>query len=282
MNGFEQLALGWQCLWHTRREILRVELWGPWLSLLLAQAVVIALLAFAAHPLVSWFMVPLLRATTVEDIVRYPELLRRLPALAAEAAVVLGLLLGSLAVGVATRQFANRFRGAPVSAPMAWSEALPRWPALLISSLPVALVGLMVQRLPDALLAVRMSSLTRNLLPEVFGAFGMVLTASLLYTTSLVMIERRSVLVALREVPATWKRGFLPALVVVVLVTLVRLPLDRLTLASRVIVDRGIPELAIALALAQATVAAFAGFLMTGAATLVYLTAVADREEDRW
>ena len=141
MNGFEQLALGWQCLWHTRREILRLELWGPWLALLSAQAVVIALLAFAAHPLVSWFMVPLLRATTAEDIVRYPELLRRLPALAAEAAVVLGLLLGSLTVGVATRQFADCFRGAPVRAALAWSEALRRWPALLVSALPVALVG---------------------------------------------------------------------------------------------------------------------------------------------
>ena len=110
----------------------------------------------------------------------------------------------------------------------------------------------------------------------------MLLTALLFYTTALVMLERRSVLLALREVPATWKPGFLPAFVVVVLVTLVRLPLDRLTLASRVIVDRGIPELAIALALAQATVAVFAGFLTTGAATLVYLTVVADREEDRW
>jgi len=282
MNGFEQLALGWQCLWHTRREILRIELWGPWLALLLAQALVIALLAFAAHPLVSWFMVPLLRATTMEDIVRYPELFRRLPGLAAEAAVVLGLLLGSLTVGVATRQFADRFRGAPAQAPLAWSEALRRWPALLISALPVALVGLLVQRLPESLSGVRMSSLTRNLLPEIFGAFGILLTALLLYTTALVMIERRGVLVALREVPTTWKRGFLAAFVVVVLVTLVRLPLDRLTLASRVIVDRGIPELAIALALAQATVSAFAGFLMTGAATLVYLTVVADREEDRW
>ncbi len=282
MNGFEQLALGWQCLWHTRRELVRVELWGPWLVLLLAQAIVIALLAFAAHPLVSSFMAPLLRLATTEDIVRYPELLRRLPALAAQGAVVLGLLLGSLTAGVATRQFVDRFRGSPVRAPLAWSEALRRWPALLIAALPVALIGGLVQRLPEALSTVRMSSLTRSLLPEAFGAFGMLLTALLLYTTALVMIERRNAFAALREVPATWKRGFLPAFVVVVLVTLVRLPLDRLTLASRVIVDRGIPELAIALALAQATVAAFAGFLMTGAATLLYLTVVADREEDRW
>lgn len=282
MNAFEQLALGWQCLWHTRRELLRLELWGPWGVLLLAQAAGIGLLAFAAHPLVSWFMVPVLRATTAEDIVRYPELLRRLPGLAAQFGVVCGLLLGSLTAGAATRQFADHFRGARVRPDVAWSEALPRWPALLLAALPVALVGLLVQRLPDLLLGVRMSSLSRSLLPEVFNLLGLLLTSLLLYTTALVMIERRSGLAALRQVPATWKRGLIPAFVVVLVVSLVRLPLDRLTLASRVIVDRGIPELAVVLALAQATVAAFAGFLMTGAATLLYLTVVADREEDRW
>jgi len=282
MNVFEQVALGWQCLWHTRRELLRPELWVPWLVALLAQSLVICLLLFAAHPALSWFMAPLLRAVTHEDVLRYPELLRRLPGLAAQAAVVSGLLLGSLVAGAATRQFADHFRGSRVSASAAWGAAFPSWPSLLVSSAPVALVGLTLHLLPSLLAGVRMSSLSRGVLPELLGAVGLVVTALLLYTTALVMLERRSGFTALREVPRTWARGFLPALVVVLLVALVRMPLDRLALATRVIVDRGIPELAVVLALSQAVVAAFAGFLLTGASTLLYLSVVSAREEDRW
>ena len=85
---------------------------------------------------------------------------------------------------------------------------------------------------------------------------------------------------ALREVPGTWARGFVPALIVVALVSLLRMPFDRLALASALIVDRGIPELAVVLALVQAGMGALVGFLLTGSATLLYLSAVASREED--
>ncbi len=282
MNLFEQVALGWQCLWQIRREALRAQLWGPWCVLLLAQVLVVVALAGAAHPLVSFGMAPLLRWATHEDVVRYPELFRRLPALASHGAAALGWVLGSLVAGVATRQFAERFRGSRVPAAKAWGEVLPRWPALLLAALPVALVGWGVQVLPAAMAGVRMSSITRNLLPVLLAGVGLVVTAMLLYTTALVVIERRNAFAALREVPRTWAIGFLPGLVVVVLASLMRLPLDRLALATGMIVDKGVPELAAVLALGQAVLGAFTGFLQTGAGTLVYLSAVATRDEESW
>ncbi|MEO5989218.1 MAG: hypothetical protein ABIU54_08090 [Candidatus Eisenbacteria bacterium] len=282
MNVFEQVALGWQCLWHARHELPRAELWGPWVAMLVVQSVVIGALAFAAHPALSWWMVPLLRAVTHEDVVRFPELLRRLPGLAAQVAVVLGWVLGSLTAGAATRQFADRFAGAGVRSGVAWREALSRWPSLLLVALPVALVGWIVRALPGAIAGVRMSSISRRLLPELLSGAELVLVASLLYTTALVMIERCGAFAALREVPRTWARGFVPALVVVLLVSLLRMPINRLALSSALIVDRGVPELAVALALVQAAVGVLAGFLLTGSATLLYLSALTTREEDSW
>lgn len=281
MNLFEQVALGWQCLWHTRREWVRFELWGPWLLLLALQSGVILALLFAAHPLLSWCMAPLLRGIADADIVRYPELLRRLPALAAQAAVFSGWIVGSLTAGVATRLFADRFRGARSRPALAWSEALPRWPSLWLASLPGALLGFGLAFLPTLLAGMRMSSLSRRLLPEVLNGLSGIVTALLFYVIAMVMIERRSAPSALAQVPRTLARGFVPALVVVLLVSLVRLPLDRLALASGLIVDRGVPELAAVLAFAQAVVSAATGFLLTGSATLIHLSVVAEREEDR-
>lgn len=280
MNLFEQVALGWQCLWQTRRELIRPNLWGPWLVGFLIQTGVILILLFAAHPTLSWFMAPLLRAVTQDDVLRFPELLRRLPGLAGSVAVVLGLALGSLLSGAATRLFADCFRGVVLRPGLAWTDALNRWGALLIAALPAALLGWVMQALPGALTGVRMSSISRRLLPEVLGGIGLVMTALFLYTTVLVMLEGRGAFAALREVPRTWARGFVPALVVVLLVSLLRMPLDRLALASASIVDRGIPELTVVLALLQAGVGALAGFLLTGSATLLYLSAVSSRGED--
>lgn len=281
MNVLEQVALGWQCVWHTRREMLRAQLWGPWLVLLAAQGLVIGALAFAAHPWLSWFMAPLLTAVAHEDILRYPELLRRLPGLAAHAAALLGVVLAPLIAGVATRLFADRFRGARVRPDAAWGEALGRWFSLVLAAAPAALVALSVALLPTLLAGVRMSSLSRRLLPDALGVLGALLMALLLYTSALVMLERRGGLRALAELPRTWARGFVPALVVVAIVSLLRLPLERLAGASTLIVNRGIPELAIVLALTQALAAAVLGFVLTGAVTLAYLSVVATRDEDQ-
>jgi len=276
MSALEQLALAVQALWLTLREFRSGRQWAPWLALgALQLAALMALVGFA-HPLLSWVLVPMVRAGAGEAALHYPDFFRSLPALYARADQVLGPLAGAVVTGWSTLLFAARWRREPAGAGQAWTRTAPRALTLVLAQLPFQLLVLAFSGLLDRAL-VGQGGLARRL-GYVVGIGGVAgLQAIFLYVPALVVIEGRGLWGAFAGLPRTWMRGFWAALLLGLVALLPLLPLGALGQRSDLLVDRGIPELVGWLTAAQLALGLAMSFLLAGASTLVYLGAVADQ-----
>lgn len=280
MNGLEQIAFGWQCLLGALAAGRRREVWAPWLVLFALQASALVLVAFAAHPAVSWFAAPLLVRAEGEDVLRYPELFRRLPAVVRDVGLLAGLVVTPLVAGAGTRLFERAFRGAAPAPAAAFREAAGRAAALLLAGLPVALLALAVRATLDQLGLVRLSGLSRAAAPYAASVAMLFARAALAYTPALVVCGRRSGPAALAAVFSTWSRGFVPVLVVLLALAPFGAAAVAGSAAAVRVVDRGLPEWVTLAMLARVAVETLVAMLACGAATLAYLGAV-ERPESR-
>lgn len=279
MNALEQVAFGWQCLLGSLRACRSRELWGPWAALFALQAAGILLCAGAAHPALSWFAAPLLRALEGDGALRYPELFRRLPSLARDAGLASGALALPVLAGVATRLFERRFRGAPGRPAAAWREGFARAGALLLVALPVSAVAIGLQAALQSLHLVRLSGLAREISPPLGDAALLFVRVAFAYGPALVVLGARPGLAALLEVPSTWGRGFVPAAVAVLPLVPAGLLAATLVPAALALVDLGAPEAVLAAVLARAAAGALLGMVACGAVTLAWLGAVDEPAE---
>ncbi len=103
---------------------------------------------------------------------------------------------------------------------------------------------------------------------------GTLVQALFAYVPALVMLGRLGPVLAWRRVPAMWGRGLLPALVIFVVALLVLLPMQMLARQSGAVVARGLPELTMALTALLFVSSMAASWLVSGAATLVWMSAL--------
>jgi hypothetical protein len=280
VNLFEQIAVGWQSLIRVIAAMRHAALWTPFAALALCELLVLLALVGFAHPLLSWFMAPLLRQAAGESALRYPDLFRSLPGLYAEADVFIGALVGAIVVGAATLMFADYFRGLKPSVSAGLSGAWRRSFALILASLPFNLVVFGLSHWSESWMATRGSGrLVQAIVYFLILGVSIVLQSLFFYVTSLIVLERKSVLGALAGLPDTWRRGFWSATFVGILLLTPLLPLHYLSDRADVIVDRGIPELTAWLVVAQGIVGLALWFMLAGSATLVYLSLVRREEE---
>lgn len=278
MNALEQVAFGWQCLLGSLRACRSPDVWGPWAALFALQAAGVLLCAWGAHPALSWFAAPLVRALEGDGALRYPELFRRLPALARDAGLASGALALPVLAGVSARLFERRFRGLPGRPGAAWREGLARSWALLVVALPVSLVAIGLQAALQSLHLVRLSGVLREAAPALGDAGLLFVRVTFAYGAALVMLGARSGPRALLEIPSTWGRGFVPAAVAVLLLVPAGLLASALVPGALAFVDRGAPEAVLAAVLARAAAGAVLGMVASGAVTLAWLGAVAGAE----
>ncbi len=278
MRALEQVMLAGQALRHTAPQLARPRLWAWVLPLAAAELGVVALLWNAAHPAVSWFMAPLLERAGGEAALHYPWVFERMPELFRRADAVLVAVLGPIGIGAATPAFAARFRGRPVHALASLAEGFRRAPDLVLALLPFNLLLLALPALVGALLGGR-GGLVGRAAPLGLAALSLVVQAAFFYVAARVMLEGRPAWAALRTLASSWREGFLPALLVSAAVLVLLLPLQAPGVTAALLVERGRPELAGALTILRAASGWLNGFLLTGAATLLYLSAVAPREE---
>lgn len=281
MNLLEQLALAWQALAQTVRLLGRPTLWAPALVLGACELAVIGCLWWFAHPALSWAAAPLLRAVAGEQALHYPNLFRLLPDLYARADLVLGSLLAPVLIGAATLLFAARFQGRTVALGDSLGRAGRRAGSLILVNLPLNLLLLALSYGLPWWLALRGSAgLARSLMPIAILGGAVVLQALFLYVNALVMLEGRGPLGTLAALPRSWSRGFWAAFALGGVMMLPLLPLQWVAERANVLVDRGAPELVGWLAVVQVLVALLTWFVLTGAATLVFLGAVTGLPEE--
>lgn len=279
MNALEQVAFGWQCLLGALRACRASAIWTPWAGLFALQAAGVLTSWWGAHPALSWFIGPLLRAVEGDGALRYPELFRRLPDLARDAGLVTGALVLPVLAGVSTRLFERRYRGEALAPRTAWAEGLSRAGALLIAALPVTLVAIGLQAMLQALPHVRLSGVARALAHPAADAALLFVRIACAYAAALVVLDGRSGLRALAGIPATWAAGFVPAAVAVLALVPAGLLASAAVTASLAFVDRGVPEAVAVAVLARAAAGALLAMLATGAVTLAWMGVVGAPEE---
>ncbi len=279
MNLFEQIAVAWQSLIRVFAAMRRGRLWAPFALLAASEALVVLALVWFAHPLLSWFMVPLLRQVSGETTLRYPNLFRVLPGLYAQADVFIGAVVGAIVVGAATVMFADFFHGTKPSASAGFGEAWRRSLALILANLPFNLLVFGLGHWSQDFLTSRSSGqLVQGIVYFLILGISVVLQSLFFYVSALVVLERRSVLSALAGLPETWARGFWAATFIGGLLITPLLPIHYISDRAGVIVDRGVPELTGWVVAVQGLIGLALWFLLTGSATLVYLSLV--RRED--
>jgi len=276
MKVLEWLTLSFQSLRHTLPQLVRLGLWLWVVPLAAAELAVVGLLWNATHPAVSWLVAPWLARLTGDDTLHYPRTFELLPALFRHADVPLGVIFGAIGIGAATPAFAARFEGRPVAARAALGEAFRRAPALIAVLLPLHLVPyLLTGVLGDAL--GRRGGLVARVAPLLVIGGALVVQAAWFYAASLVMLERRPVLAALRALPSTWGVGFGPALLVSTATLVILVPLQVPGVTPTLLVERGTPELVGVLTLIHVAAGWINAFVLTGTATLLYLSVVRPR-----
>lgn len=274
MNAIEQLALGVVALGRVLAECARPAIWRAWLPVLAAQAAFVLLVAFGAHPLVSWFMAPLLHAITGGDPLHYPELFQRLASLCARADLVVIALLLPLGAGDATRRFAAAFGHAPAPGGVR-HDAL----ALVVVGLPAVIVGLVLQVGLDRLGSVRISGVSRLVLAQLGALVAMGVQAATLYVFAEVSLGRRGIRGTFARLLPSFRNGFLPALVALALLGLPMVAfaaIEPLAASGR---WHDLPEMAAVVALARAVLQTVLWMLAYGVATLVWLGGIVPEGE---
>ena len=281
MSPLEQVALAWQAMLRTFAELGRPSTWAPWLVMGAVQVVLILLLWNFAHPALSAWMMPVVRALGGEEALHYPGLFRALPGMYATVDLVIGALVGSVMVGAGTLIFADRFLGRPASPGASLWEAGRRGLTLIVAQLPFHLLALAFGLGLGGWLESKNRSTMVAVIGTILTVAGSVVAQSLFfYVAALVMLEHRSAWGALRQAPRTWSRGFWAATFLGVLLLLALVPFQILQGQAALIADRGRPELIAALALAQAVFTLLLWYLLSGSATLIYLAAMTRHGED--
>jgi hypothetical protein len=280
MTFVEALLLGAFCalraLREARRPAVAVSALGP------AVALVFAVIAFAwaSHPAFSWAMVPLVRWLAGDGALRYPELYHRLPELAASARTAVAVLIAPLAAGAATRVYDDAFRGRRPRPLAATGEALRRGVALMAAALPVIAVTLALEAGQQALADFRLSGVTRVLVPYAVSLVTLFVRAGGFYAAALVMLGGRGPLDAIASLPGTWSRGYVPALVATLLLSLALVPFTMLEPWGAAGGGRDLPEAAGLVAVVRAVVEAGIGLAASGAAVLAWRSADVDDTEE--
>lgn len=278
MSLSEQITLAWLALGRTLGAWLRPALWAPWLLLAAVQAGVVVCLWWFAHPWVSWFMAPLLVRIGGEGLLQFPNALVLLPRLFGRVDLVVGALFGSLAIGFATRLFADRFAGRPVEVGAAIGVVLRRAPAIVLALLPMNLL-LVLFGLALEWMAQRPAGLVVQVAMLAAGwTVPILIQAFFLFAIPLVIVGGHGAVGAMRALPDVWRRGFWAALLLGAVGLAILIPFQLLASGSQTIVARGNPDLVAWITLVQVGAGVVVGFLLSGGSTLYYMSALTERD----
>lgn len=281
MNALEQGVFTASCLRHAVPAAFRPRLWTPWWPLALAQAAWLAAIVLFAHPSIAGLMVPLLTAMAGPEVVHYPNVFRILPGLQARGTFVAFAVVGPVVAGAAALVFDAWFSGRPFAAGRALGAALRRAPALIVAQAPLQLVLVAVTFGVSAWLEGRGSSglVVRALTLASLGA-SVVAQAVFLYVPVDVMLGRRGPVEAWLELPRMVGRAGVVALLLVGLAAVAGLPVQVAGGMADRVVERGRPELMVALVVAQAGFGLVMAFVLAAGAVLAYRSLLEPHEEE--
>jgi len=281
VNALAQGIFTFSCLRHAVPAALRARLWIAWWPLALAQAAWLAALVLFAHPLVSGVMVPLLTSLAGPEVLHYPNVFRILPALQARGSFVAFALLGPVVSGAAVLALDAWFAGRPVAAGRALGAALRRAPALIVAQAPLQLVLLVLTFGLSSWLDARGSSgLVVRIVTLASLAASVVVQALFLYVPADLMLGNVRPHEAWRDLPRNAGRAGMVALMLVALAAVIGVPIQAAASMADRIVERGRPELMVAVVAVQALLELGVAFVLAASSVLAFRSLIEPSGED--
>jgi hypothetical protein len=278
VNLLEQVAFAGASFGHALRASRRTAAWLPWLLVPGASLLALVALAWCAHPLLSPVMAPLLRASVGEEALRYPGLYRSLPKVLGGIRFVLDGLLLPVAFGGSALAFAALYRGREPGAGEVLRETLRLAPVFVLAALPAWLAEAVLRAAVAALPGIRLASVTRALAPHAAVAALVMVRATFFYVVVHAALARRGPVAAVASVPGSFRDGFVPALLTLIVLGVPLAALDAVAAGPFAAFVSRVPESAMLLAMLRDVVAGLAGVLAAGTATLVWIAALAPGE----
>jgi len=269
---FQALTIASRSFQATLRLFFRPAPWGPFLLVLLVQAVLFGLVLGFHHPLVSGLGSAYVELVGGEAATRYPTLYLLLPVIVTRTNLVVAVLLGAIATGAATLSFAHAF-GVASSSASVWRRAWRRAPMLIAAAAVVTAVllgiGALLDRVPAEVVASRAGLRwgMRGLNVLVF-----VLVQSLfVYTTAWIVLRGHAVWPAIRDSVRVTLRTFVPTVIVIGIPSLMLFPFWYLNGRTDLIIDKFKPEVVSLLVGGQMLAETLALFVVVGATTRLFL-----------
>lgn len=243
----------------------------PLLFFAAVQSLVVLLLSQFYQPLLSFWMVPLLKAIQSEQSLHYPQFFALLPETFSRVNLVLDWVVGSLAFGAAFATiwcFAARVREE-----RPWTTARRRYLSLLFARLPGLLLVLLVVAVIPALFQSGETGPTGNALRALrYGTFllAVFVESLFVFTPLLIVSEGRGVLSALLGGPVLMLRVPLATYLVVLVPSLAQLPISAVLRRTDTIVRTLAPELVGWLMVITALVYVFVNYFIVSSVVRIY------------
>jgi hypothetical protein len=253
----------------------------PFLVLAGLQSALVLLFTQFYQPVLSWFLVPLLRLLGGGAVLHYPQFFAVLPALFSRANLGFDWLFGTLVTGVGFLWIWRSAAGLPLGRP--WSEAGRQYLRLLVLRLPVVVLLIVLYELLPRLLTGGGGELRGNALRVMrYGAFVLAVAAEwvFLFTPLALLAQRRSVAGSFRESYAMLGRAPLAGFLIVLVPNLVQLPLSTLMRRSQSITTNLAPETVAWLLIGSILVTVAVNYTVVAAAVRVFGARSAVGEEE--
>jgi hypothetical protein len=280
VSFLEQLLLGWESARSALRLALKPVIGLPWLALGCARLATLGVLAFAAHPLISWAMVPVVSIVTGPGALHYPVLFRFLPRLLDRVQLPIDVLLGGWVAGLTSLQVVaiSRRNTAPFAG--AARESLRRLPVLVAAQLPALALAWLLDDGLKLLLEVRGSGpLVTKVLGVLVGTLLGVVFLLFCWLPVIVVVGGHGVTGSWSELRRMSGRGFGAALVIGLLMAVPIAPFAFALRGPGRWIDLGHPEWVVALLGFERLVALVTGLVATIALALAWGALEA---EDPW
>ncbi|NNF06290.1 MAG: hypothetical protein HKN21_05990 [Candidatus Eisenbacteria bacterium] len=271
MGLFKSLSVvGWACR-NVFKRFFKGGLWAPFLLLTLIQIIALGLLLTFHQPWSQWGMMPLLKWSGGEGAVHYPYFFSVMPVAFARITLILGILLSSWLIGVATLKFAESFGRKVTDRP--WSHAFKFYPHLILLTAVTSVVvftAFLSQRLVPSDLFLTNSAARWGVR---FGTqfLAVVIQAFFIYGVAWIVLKEENFMSAIKSSFSTAKSIFLPTVILVGITAMFQFPLSYVQGRGDLITNKFQPEMMIGIMGVEIFAELILGFVLAGAVTFLFL-----------
>jgi len=239
----------------------------------LLQILVVIALMFFAYPPFSSFMVPLMIKVFGEPAVHYPNNFMVLPSMYFWINLIFSGFLGTIIIGGATNLFSLKYSDKPVVLSKGIAKVWPGYATLLLVWVieTAVLLGLF-EVFPPLLNKIAFFSNYGPLMKQmVITIVALVVGSLFVYTTALVLLERRGAFSAIAQSFKLFGKYPVATVLLMVVPNFVKLPIDMLASKTDFLIRKFNPETIAFSIILGVLVSVFTNFVLIGTVTRYFM-----------